>query len=427
MFPARFRPTQVRFVVAVAAIILCAPPQARAAGIDLSAIGKFFAGLFGAREDKPAVAPLDRVVRRGSSFVIAKSDWDTFEFAPVELRQFQDEVVTEGRLAIDENSATPIFSPYSGRVRSILAQAGDEVRRDQPLFTIEAAEMVQAQNDFVAALSALDKARSQQQLAEVNARRQQDLFAGRAAPQRDVDQARADLEAARADFRAATTALEAVENRLRILGKAEPEITAFRQGRRINPEIAINSPIDGTIVQRKVGPGQFVQAGGAEPLFVIDDLNTLWLNALVREDDAGRVRRGATLTFRVMAFPQRRFLARVDFVAATIDPETRRLRVRATVDNSDFSLKQQMFATVSISVGEPTTAPAIPRVAVIHEGPITRVWVADPATLSVELRRVRLGMVRGDRVEVADGLRAGDIVVARGALFVDQMTAALRQ
>ena len=408
--------------MACALSVLFTATPALAAGLDFSFLTRWFTG------PPPAPqAPVDRVTKRDAKFVVSPADWATFSIVPVAARVFRERIVTEGQLAIDETSATPVISPYSGRAVRVLKQAGDQVRKGEPLLTLEAQEMVQTQNDLVAALSALDKAVSQLSLAQVNARRQADLFAGRAAPQRDVDQARADLEAARADHRAAVTALEAVENRLRIIGKTEAEIADFRRSRRISPEIAITAPIDGTIVARKIGPGQYIQGAGSEPVFVIDDLNTLWLNIFVREDDAGRVVHGAPVDFRVMAFRERAFRARIDFISAGIDTETRRLRARATIENSDYSLKQQMFATVNIQVGDAVSSPAVPRVAVIHEGPVTRVWVADPAERTVELRRVRLGIVSGDQVQVLEGLSTTDHVVARGSLFVDQMTAAVRQ
>lgn len=376
------------------------------------------------QEAAPAAEP-ERVTARDGRFVIAEADWAAFERQTVAIHTFRERVLTEGRLAIDENSAVPVISPYAGRATRIAVIAGDIVRKGQPLLFMHANDMVQTQNDFVAALSGLDKAISQLRLAEINERRQSDLIAGRAAPQRDLDQARADLEAARADHRAAITALEAVENRLRLFNKTDAEIATFRTSRRIDPEIAILSPTDGTVVSRRVGPGQFL-AGGGEPVFVIDDLDTLWLNAYVREEDAPRVRRGAIVEFRVLALRNRAFPARLDYVSPTIDAASRRLLVRATVDNPQAVLKQQMFATVAIDVGEPMTTPAIPRRALIYEGQVARVWVARPDR-TVELRRVRPGLIDGEFVQIIEGLASGEEVVTRGALFVDQMTAPLRR
>ncbi|MCZ8313764.1 efflux RND transporter periplasmic adaptor subunit [Phreatobacter sp.] len=393
-----------------------------AQAVDLS----FFGRLFGSSKpaESPAEAP-DRVTRVDGRFRISEADWSTFVLTKVEPRSFREQILTEGRLAIDENSAVPVISPYAGRTTRVPVIAGDVVRRGQPLLFMLANEMVQTQNEFVAAISNLDKAVAQLRLAEINEKRQNDLLAGRAAPQRDVDQARADLDNARADHRAAVTGLEALENRLRLFGKTDAEIASFRADRRINPEIAIPAPADGTVVTRRVSPGQFL-SGGGEPVFVIDDLDTLWLNIFVREEDVPRVRRGAPVEFRIIALRNQAFAARLDFISASIDATSKRLLVRATVDNPQGVLKQQMFASVTIQVGQAVTAPAVPRNALIYEGPIARLWVAHPDK-TAELRRVTPGITDGDQVQIVEGVRVGEEVVVRGALFIDQMTAAFRR
>ena len=411
--------------LALAAMLAFPLSPAEASGFGLASITGFFSSLFGSTATPPA-AEASRVTPRDGRFVVSEADWATFERKPVSTQQFRELVQTEGRLAIDENSATSVISPYSGRTLRIAVVPGDVVTKGQPLLFLEANDMVQAQNDFVAALSSLDKSVTQLRLAEINDRRQRDLFAGRATTQRDVDQARADLDAARADNRTATTGLEAVENRLRLFGKTDADIERFRAGRRIDPQVALLSPIEGVVVSRKVGPGQFLTGGAGEPIFVIDDLETLWLNAYVREDEAPRIARGALLEFRVLAFGDRVFTGRIDFIAPTIDASNRRLLVRATVDNPGLVLKQQMFANVAIQVGEPVQSPSIPRNAIIYEGDVARVWVAHPDR-AVELRRIKVGLIRGDKVQILDGLTPGEEVVVRGALFVDQMTAAFRR
>lgn len=390
--------------------------------VDLTAIARLL-GL--ASPPAPPPPEDNRVTRVGRRFGISDADWSTFSIAAVETHAFRERIVTEGRLAIDEASAVPVISPYAGRTTRIAVAAGDVVRRGQPLMHMHANDMVQAQNDFVAALSGLDKAAAQLRLAQLNERRQADLFAGRAVPQRDLDQARADLEAARADHRAAETALEAVENRLRLFGKTDTEIAGFRADRRINPEVAILAPTDGTVVTRRVALGQFL-SGGGEPIFVIDDLDTLWLNVYVREEDVPRVARGATVEFRVIALRNRPFTAKLDFISASIDPTSRRLLVRATVENPNGALKQQMFASVAIQVGQERSNPGILRNALIYEGAVARVWVVH-SDRTAELRRVVPGITEGDIVEIVDGLSPGEKVVVRGALFIDQMTAAFRR
>lgn len=406
---------------AAAVVALISFPGLPAIAFDAS----FVSRLLGFEGRAVAPAGSGQVQPRDGRFVVPEADWPTFGLAPVISASFQDQIVTEGRLAIDENSATPVISPHSGRATRIVAVPGGVVRRGQPLLFLEAGEMVQAQNDFIAAMSALDKTQTQLRLAETNARRQQDLFSGRAAPQRDLDQARADLDAARADRRAAGVALEAVERRLKLLGRSDADIQRLRSDHRIDPEFALLSPIDGTVVSRRIGPGQFV-TGGGEPLFFVDDLDTLWLNAFVREDDVSRITPGAPIEFRVLAFRDRLFTGKLDFVAPTIDPANRRLLVRATIQNPGRLLKQQMFVSASIQVGDVVTSPSVPRSALVYEGAVTRVWVAYPDR-SVEGRRVTVGLIRGETAQIISGLELGELVVVRGTLFVDQMTAAFRR
>src|SRR6185369_6191693 len=149
--------------------------------------------------------------------------------------------------AIDEDRATPIFSPYSGRVTKLVAKPGDVVQRGQPLLTIETADAVQGLNDFMSAVAAVNKARSQLRLAETVDTRARDLYAGKATPLKDVQQAQADLVTAQNDMRSATTALDAARNRLRLLGRSDEQINAFQETGKISSETSLVAPIDGTV------------------------------------------------------------------------------------------------------------------------------------------------------------------------------------
>src|SRR5674476_1410510 len=174
----------------------------------------------------------------------------------------------EGKIAVDEDRSTPVFSPYAGRVTKLLARPGDHVMQGQPLFVIEAADNVQAQNDFITAMTALNKARSALDLAQLQHKRAKDLFEGKAVPLKDYQQAEATLIQAQNDLRSTQTALEASRNKLRILGLTDEAISTFQEKGRINPETTIFSPITGTVVQRKIGPGQYVNSGASDPVFV---------------------------------------------------------------------------------------------------------------------------------------------------------------
>jgi len=347
------------------------------------------------------------------------AEWTSLTIEPVSERVFRAEHITEGKIAVNEDSSTPVFSPYAGRVIKLLVKPSDKVERGQPLFIVEATDTVQGLNDFIAALSALKSARSKLNLAEIVEKRQNDLYQGKAVPLKDWQQAQNDLNTAQNDLRSAETALEAAHNRLRILGRSEEQITSFEQTRQISADTPIYSPLAGTVVQRKVGPGQFITSGPSDPVFVIGDLSTLWLLAFVRESEASDVAVGQEIAFSLLALPGSQYKARIDYVAPAIDPITRRLLVRATIDNKDGLLKPEMFANVTIFTGGDHSSVAVPKKALIYEGQHVRLWVAHEDK-TIELRDIETGLSNGDSVEVKTNLRPGEKIVTRGSLFIDR-------
>lgn len=357
--------------------------------------------------------------RRPDRYTPSPAEWASLTIEPVSDRVFRAEHVTEGKIAIDEDRATPVFSPYAGRVTKLLARPGDQVVQGQPLFVIEAADTVQAQNDFISAAAALNKAKSQLELAQLQDKRAHDLFEGKAVPLKDYQQSQAALITAQNDLRSSATGLEAARNRLRILGLTEDAITAFQDQGRINPETTVFAPIAGTVVQRKIGPGQFISAGASDPVFVIGDLSTVWLTAFVRETEAAAVAVGQEISFSVLALPGRVLTGRINYVSAALDPATRRLMVRATIDNTDGKLKPEMFTNVTIYSAGDHPAVGVPKQALIYEGDQVRVWVAHEDH-TIELRVIKPGLTSGNLVEVLANLSPDERIVTKGSLFIDR-------
>src|SRR5690349_2246893 len=355
----------------------------------------------------------------GTRYTPTPAEWASLSIQPVIEKPFRAEHITEGKIAIDEDRSTPVFSPYAGRVTKLLVRPGDAVTKGQPLFVIEAADTVQAQNDYITAMTAMNKARSALTLAEIQDKRARDLFEGKAVPLKDTQQAQANLVQAQNDLRSSQTALDASRNKLKILGFNETDIDTFRQKGGINPEVTIVAPLGGTVVQRKIGPGQYVNAGSSDPVYVIGDLSTVWLTAFVRETDAAAVSIGQEIAFTVLALPGRPLFARINYVATAIDPATRRLLVRATIDNKEGLLKPEMFANVTIYSPSDHAAVGVPKTALIYEADQVRVWVANDDK-TIELRQVKPGLTNGDLVEVVGNLRPGEKIVTKGSLFIDR-------
>ena len=226
----------------------------RQLAIVLALIAAGGLGVIGAsrllRPHDSAVEISSQAKARLPRYVPTHSEWASLATEAVSEHLFRAEHLAEGKIAVDEEISTPIFSPYAGRVVKLLVKPSDVVERGQPLFVVEATDTVQSLNDFVAALSAMNTARSKLKLAEIVEKRQDDLYAGKAVPLKDWQQSQADLTAAQNDMGAAETAVEAAHNRLRILGRSEEQIKAFEETRQISADTPIYSPIGGTVVQR---------------------------------------------------------------------------------------------------------------------------------------------------------------------------------
>ena len=244
-----------------------------------------------------AVARPEKVTRdTDGAFRPSETQWASLRLAPVRQVAFRDERATDGKIAINEDTTTPVFSPYSGRVTRLIAKPGDVVERGAPLFAIDASEFVQGQNDLVTAVAGVEKARSRLALAQTTEKRQRELLAIRGGALKDLEQAQSDLVGAQGDLRSAEIALAAVAQ-----PAAHPR--PLRRGDRASsrrstasaPRSIVSAPIGGTIIQRKVGLGQYINVGATDPVFTVGDLSTVWLIANVREigraeDEGGRRR-----------------------------------------------------------------------------------------------------------------------------------------
>jgi cobalt-zinc-cadmium efflux system membrane fusion protein len=368
-----------------------------------------------------AVARSEKVSRDADgAFRPSETQWASLKLAAVRQVAFRDERATDGKIAINDDTTTPVFSPYSGRVSRLIAKPGDYVEVGKPLFAIDASEYVQGQNDLVTAVAGVEKAKSKLELAKMSEKRQRELLAIRGGALKDLEQAQSDLVAAQGDLRAAEIALAAVRNRLRILGRTDEEIDHLEKVDRIGAEVVVSAPIAGTVIQRKVGLGQYINAGATDPIYTVGNLQTIWLIANVRESDAPKMKAGAPAEVTVLAYPGRVFNAKLSYVAPALDPNTRRLPVRAQIENPDRELLPEMFASFRIVAGETRLMPAVPQEAVVYEGAQARVWVARPDQKSVVTRPIEVGTTTNGLVEVRKGLAVGETVVASGTLFIDR-------
>jgi membrane fusion protein, heavy metal efflux system len=330
----------------------------------------------------------------------------------------QTDVVVPGKIAFNSNKLTLVLSQFSGRIVKLDAMVESTVQAGQEIGMIDTPDIVGIQSDYQQALAAERSARTTLDLAKRVRERSERLAAAEAIPQRDLQQAQADESRAADDLKRVESALAASRGRLQSAGMKEPDIERLASGRRaVNRMMAIVAPISGTIIERKAGIGQVVQPGAGDPLFVIADLSTVWVNADVYEDQLEHIHKGESMKVTTPAYPNKTFTARVDQIGSTIDTDKHTVAVRCVVANHDHRFKPGMFANVVLSAAARQEVLTVPSSAVVAEGDQRSVFVEEAAGDYVK-RAVETGNEINGATIIRSGLKEGERVVVRGGLLL---------
>ena len=299
-----------------------------------------------------------------------------------------------GRLALDENRTARIASPIAGRVLTVRSEVGDRVARDAVLLQADAPELAAADADNQKAVA--DERRKK--LAYDRART---LLTHEVVPQKEV-------EAAEADYRQATAETRRSALRMKNLHASGAD----------NGRFNLRSPLAGVVVERQVTPGMELRPDQAAPLFVVSDPAHLWLLVDVPERSLARVQAGQKVGIETDAYPGVQFPGKVEKVGFGLDPATRRVQVRCSVDNADGRLRPEMFARVSFLADTNQRTVALPNGGLVTEGINTYAFV-EKAPGAFEKRKVTLALRGRDVSFVESGLSAGERVVVEGALLLN--------
>lgn len=207
---------------------------------------------------------------------------------------------------------------------------------------------------------------------------------------------------------------QARADRLRSVGMSDVQIDEISRSKKIPEDIYIVAPVDGFILSRNISPG--LRFEHHTDFYTIADLRQVWINAEVFGDDARAFRPGAVARV-TRSDTGETFNARVSDILPEVDPATRALRVRLIAQNPGFALRPEMYVTVEVPVSA-SSGITIPAEAVLDSGLSKRVFVAADDDSFVE-RAVKTGWTLQDRVQILDGLREGDTIVASGAFLID--------
>ena len=348
--------------------------------------------------------------------------------APVQNSAIETEIVASqsiagvipatGKILVPENQVAVIGPVNEGRIVRLYAGQGTRVRKGQKLADLESADIDQAEADYLKALAdyenAVRSSAAEIKLAQESYDRNKQLYEQKITAGKNLQSAEHDLEVAKAagesSVNGTKAALTAARRHLLLLGINDATIDALAKKTDLAATFSLNSPIDGIVVERNATVGASV--GTDANVFKIIDLSRVWIDADVFEKDLQRVRPGQEVKLTVPALPQTTFTGRVIFVDSVVNPDTRTVKVRTEVANPDGRLKPDMFANVQIVTDVNRAAISIPQSAVLNDEGKTVVFVADGN--SFKKRQVQAGIQNNDRVEIVDGVTAGDKVVVKG-------------
>jgi membrane fusion protein, heavy metal efflux system len=387
-------------------------PRMRAAAAAAIVVGTLalIGGTFlSARADDARKPEVTARIVDPNNLELPDSQVESLDVTTVSERTFPLQREAVGSIDFNEDLSTQVFTPYQGRIVKLFAKLGDTVSRGQILFTIESPDLIQADSTLIAAAGVLD-------LTTRTLERAQELYKVQGIAEKDLQQAVSDQQTAEGALRAARNAVE-------VFGKSTAEIDRMVKTRTIDPYLVVPSPISGNITARNAAPGLFVQPGNPPAPYSVADIAQVWMNASVTESDMPTVRKGQKIEVSILAFPGRVFTGAISTVGATVDPQLHRGMVRAEIDDSRHELLPGMFASFVIVTGDPAVAAAVPLDGVIREedGTMT-VWVTTDRHHFTK-RAVKIGLQHDGYDQIIEGVRPGEQVVTKGAIFLDNLAA----
>jgi Cu(I)/Ag(I) efflux system membrane fusion protein len=282
-----------------------------------------------------------------------------------------------GRVEVNERAIHEVSPKFEGWIERLYVNAsGDPVRRGQPLFSVYSPELVSAQKEMSIA-----------------------------------DELKLDSPGADATARANAKRLaEAARERLQNWDVAPTP--AGESPRRLT----FTAPASGVVLEKKAVEGMRFTPGQA--IYRIADLSTVWVIADVYEQDLARIKVGQKAMVEIDAFPGKSLDAKITYLYPTLNVPTRTTPIRLEISNRDGLLRPGMFAHVELATGGAVSRLTVPASAIIDTGE-RQVALLVLGEGKFKPQTVHVGLRGADRVEIVDGLKAGDRVVVSANFLID--------
>ena len=344
-----------------------------------------------------AEAPPALLVRQGDKIVVPEGSAlrARLGIASAAAQPINPKLVLPGIVESDPARTAAVLPALGGRVLELKVSLGERVARGQALAVIDSPDLAQAYDDN-------DKDADAFRLAEkILARQEQQAKIGSASEQ-DLDQARSNYAQAQAEYLR-------TQAHLNTLGVD----AAIKPASRL---LTVTAPVAGSITTLAVTPGTIIN-DPTQSIMTIADLSTIWVTAMVPEKDVAAISKNQEAEVRLVAYPERVLHGKVLFVSDVIDPDSRRNKLRIAFANSDYALKPNMFASVTL-LGARRSRIVLPSSALLMNNDRTSVFVA-VAPWTFERRSVDPELEEGTSVTIRSGINAGDQVVVKGGILLN--------
>ena len=301
-----------------------------------------------------------------------------------------------GKISFDENFTSRVSSPILGRATKIHVQLGDSIKAGQALLSIDSPDLANAVADY-------RKASADLALKRKALERSQMLLDGGVIAHKDYESSQADM---------AQSEAEAARTKARLKNLSIDSNSASN-----NETFVLKAPMAGVIVDRQVNVGNELRPDATLPLFIITNPEHLWATIDLPERDLSKVSLGQALIIQVDAYPSETFSGKVQSIGTLVDPVSRRIQVRCSVESKN-KLKPEMYARITPLSTHREKVIRIPNSALITEGLYSYVFV-ETSLGHLKKRRVTLDLQERDYATVKNGLSAGEKVVTTGAILLN--------
>jgi len=296
-----------------------------------------------------------------------------------------------GMVDFDQDKQVNIFSLVSGKIQDIRVQLGDYVTAGQVLGIVKSSEMAGYSNNLTVAETNVTA--TKKQLDATN-----ELYKGGLASVLDVTTAQVNYDQAEA-------ALTMAKKILKI------------NGDNVKGDYVIKSPVNGFIVQKNVTNNTAVRADNGANLFTISDLKDVWVQANVYEANIEKVHLGDPVDVKILSEPDKVFKGKVDKILNVLDPASKVIKVRVVLDNPDYILKPEMYASVLVSNSAGREALCVPNSALVYETSRYYVLVYN-GNGDADITPVEILNTIGGKTYLKSGVTPGSKVIASLALQI---------